>query len=121
MSATLTPTLTLQSSDATTDTLSLSVTDTLTVVAPSIGISRITLDTNTKDLVGTDSSSITYLYAKNTDSSQTIVLQQTADAKDFADLSPGEFCFFPVKGTKGIRARSAASTAVIEYGYWTKA
>jgi len=118
--ATLTPTLKLESIDTSTDTLSLSVTDSLTVTSPSVDTARVTLTTSTTDLVGTGSSSITYLYAKNTDSTQTIVLEQTADAKEFADLSPGEFCFFPVKGTKGVRAKSDASTAVLEYGYWTK-
>tara|TARA_Y100001970_G_C13913794_1_gene689870 strand:+ start:400 stop:762 length:363 start_codon:yes stop_codon:yes gene_type:complete len=118
--ATLTPTLTLVSTDTSTDSLSISVTDSLTVETPMIDVARITLTTSTTDLVGTGSSAIVYLYAKNTDSSQTVVLEQTADAKAFADLSPGEFCFFPVKGTKGVRAKSAASTAVLEYGYWTK-
>ena len=118
--ATLTPKLTLTSSDTSTDSLALEVTDTLTVTTPMIDVARVTLSTSTTDLVGTSNTSIAYLYAKNTDSTQTVVLQQTADAKDFADLSPGEFCFFPVKGTKGVRAKSAASTAVLEYGYWTK-
>ena len=39
--ATLTPTLTLESTDATSDTLSFSVTDTLTVTDPQIGLSKI--------------------------------------------------------------------------------
>ena len=43
--ATLTPTLTLTSSDATSETLNLSVTDSLTVTDPSVGISRITITT----------------------------------------------------------------------------
>ena len=118
--ATLTPTLTLTSTDTSSDSLSLSVTDTLTVAAPNIDTARVTLTTSTTDLVGTNSSAIVYLYAKNTDSTNTIILQQVAGPAFFSDLSPGEFCFFPVKGSMGVRAKSDASTAVLEYGYWTK-
>ena len=39
--ATLIPTLTLTSTDATSDSLSLSVSDSLTVVAPTVGVSKI--------------------------------------------------------------------------------
>ena len=43
--ATLTPTLTLTSTDATTDQLSFSVTDTLSVTAPHIGLAKIAATT----------------------------------------------------------------------------
>jgi hypothetical protein len=117
--ATLTPTLKLESIDTTTDTLSLTVTDSLTVTAPSIDTARVTLTTNDTDIVSTSNASITYLYAKNTDDTQVIIVE-TGGGHAFADLNPGEFCFFPIKGTKGVRASSASGTAVLEYGYWTK-
>ena len=41
--ATLTPTIKLESIDVTTDTLSLSVSDSLTVVSPMESVSRVTL------------------------------------------------------------------------------
>ena len=43
--ATLTPTLTLTSTDATTDQLSFSVTDSLSVTAPHIGLAKIAVST----------------------------------------------------------------------------
>ena len=43
--ATLTPTLTLTSTDATTDQLSFSVTDQLSVTAPHIGLAKIAVTT----------------------------------------------------------------------------
>ena len=43
--ATLKPTLSLSSTDATSDTLSFTVTDTLTVTNPSVGLSRKTITT----------------------------------------------------------------------------
>ena len=43
--ATLIPTLTLSSTDASTDLLSFSVTDSLTTKAPSVGLSTLIVDT----------------------------------------------------------------------------
>ena len=49
--ATLTPTLTLASTDATSDTLALSVTDALTITEPAIGLSKITVTTTASDSI----------------------------------------------------------------------
>ena len=118
--ATLTPTLTLTSSDATSDTLSLSVTDTLTVTAPSIGISKITITTaDNQKLVDESGSAIYYFYAKNTDTSNFVVLQTEASVQ-YARLSPGEFCFFPINAAAGLEARADTASCVLEYAYWTK-
>ena len=118
--ATLPPTLTLTSSDATSDTLSLSVTDTLTVTAPSIGISKITITTaDNQELVDEAGSAISYFYAKNTDTSNFVVLQTTASVQ-YARLSPGEFCFFPINAAAGLEARADTASCVLEYAYWTK-
>ena len=118
--AILTPKLTLSSSDATSDTLSLSVTDTLTVTAPSIGISKITITTaDNQELVDEAGSAISYFYAKNTDTSNFVVLQTTASVQ-YARLSPGEFCFFPINAAAGLEARADTASCVLEYAYWTK-
>ena len=118
--ATLTPKLTLSSSDATSDTLSLSVTDTLTITNPSIGISKITITTaDNQELVDEAGSAISYFYAKNTDTSNFVVLQTTASVQ-YARLSPGEFCFFPINAAAGLEARADTASCVLEYAYWTK-
>ena len=118
--ATLTPTLTLTSSDATSDSLSLSVTDSLTVTAPSIGISRKTITTaDDQELVDSDASGVFYFYAKNIDSSNFVILQTTASVQ-YARLSPGEFCFFPVNDGNGLEARADTASCVLEYAYWKK-
>ena len=118
--ATLNATIKLTSTNATSDNLSLSEGPALTVVAPMDSLSRKTLTTTVTNLVPTSSSAIVYFYAKNTDSTETIVLESITGTQAFSDLSPGEVCFLPVKGTIGLRAKSAANTAVLEYGYWTK-
>jgi len=118
--ATLTPTLTLTSSDATSETLSLSVTDTLTTTDPSIGISRITITTaDNQELVDEAVSGIRYFYAKNIDTTNFVILQTTASVQ-YARLSPGEFCFFPVNDGNGLEARADTASCVLEYAYWTK-
>ena len=118
--ATLTPTLTLTSSDATSDSLALSVTDSLTVTDPAVGISRITITTaDNQELVDEATSGVFYFYAKNMDSTNFVILQTTASVQ-YARLSPGEFCFFPVNDSNGLEARADTASCVLEYAYWKK-
>ena len=119
--ATLTPSLTLTSTDATSDTLSFTVDDTLTVTHPSIGLSRVTITTaDNQELVDEAVSGVRYFYAKNTDSTNFVVLQTTASVQ-YARLSPGEFAFFPINDGAGLEARADTASCVLEYAYWTKA
>mgnify|MGYP003133193170 CR=1 FL=1 len=118
--ATLTPTLTLTSSDTTSDALSLTVTDSLTTTVPNIDSTRVSVDTSGTALIASSISTINYVYIKNADSTQVVVLETVSGTQAFSDLQPGEFVFLPLKGSIGIKAKSAASTATIEYGYWTK-
>ena len=119
--ATITSKLTLDSTTVSAnETLGLAVTDTLTTTSPSVGLSQVILTTAATNLVPTSSSAVVYFYAKNTSSTQTVVFETITGTQAYADLSPGEWCFFPVKGAIGLRAKSAASTAVLEYGYWSK-
>ena len=118
--ATLKPTLTLISSDATSDALSITVTDTLTITTPSVGLSRATITTaDNQELVDEAISGVFYFYAKNLDATNFIILQTTGSAQ-YARLSPGEFCFFPVNDGNGLEARADTASCNIEYGYWKK-
>ena len=64
--ATLTPTLTLESTDATSDSLSLSVTDSLTIVSPIVNISKITATTTGGDsIIVPNLDSPRYVYLKH--------------------------------------------------------
>lgn len=118
--ATLTPTLTLSSTDATSDALSLSVSLGLTVTDPSVGISRKTITTaDNQELVDEATSGVFYFYAKNMDTTNFVVLQTTASVQ-YARLSPGEFCFFPVNDSNGLEARADTASCVLEYAYWKK-
>ena len=118
--ATLNATLTLASTDATSDALSMTVTDSLTTTTPSIGISRVTITTaDNQELVDEGTSGVFYFYAKNLDTTNFIVLQTTASVQ-YARLSPGEFAFFPVNDGNGLEARADTASCNIEYAYWKK-
>lgn len=118
--ATLKPTLTLTSTDATSDTLNFTVSDSLTVTSPSVGLSRKTITTaDNQELVDEATSGVFYFYAKNTDASNFVILQTTASVQ-YARLSPGEFAFFPVNDGNGLEARADTADCILEYAYWKK-
>jgi len=119
--ATLAPTLTLTSTNASSDTLSISVTDNLTVTAPSVNVARQSIATTGEFniLTAADNTSISYVYVKNMDSSNIITLKDDA-GNNFLDLGGGEFAFFPVKGSIGLEATANTAACVLEYAYWTK-
>jgi|7_EtaG_2_1085326.scaffolds.fasta_scaffold74424_2 hypothetical protein len=120
--ATLTPTLTLTSAadDISTDALSITITGTLTTTEPSVGLSRVSVATTGAEVIIASSVSTTsYVYLKNTDSTNIIVVKNDA-GNNIADLSPGEFAFFPLKGATGLECTSVTAPCVLEYGYWTR-
>jgi len=118
--ATLTATLALTSTDATSESLGLTVTDALSTTDPAISIARQSVDTTGQfDILTTSKADITYVYVKNIDTTNTITLK-TDGGVAHMDLSPGEFAFFPVKGAVGLEATANTAPCVLEYGYWTK-
>tara|TARA_Y100001938_G_C8012242_1_gene390651 strand:- start:188 stop:559 length:372 start_codon:yes stop_codon:yes gene_type:complete len=121
--ATLTPTLTLASTDATSDTaFTFTVTDALTVdnAGPFQGLSRKTITTaDNQELVDEATSGVFYFYAKNIDTTNFVVLQTTASVQ-YARLSPGEFCFFPINDGAGLEARADTASCVLEFAFFKK-
>ena len=113
--ATLVPTLTLTSSDTTSDELSFSVTDSLSVTGDTISVSRIALSTSDLTLL-TTSYGKSYVYFKNTDSSIVMTIQFGGDST--FTLGAGEFAFFPWNGGANIVALSASGTPLLEYALW---
>tara|TARA_R100001443_G_scaffold60781_1_gene71100 strand:+ start:338 stop:727 length:390 start_codon:yes stop_codon:yes gene_type:complete len=128
--ATLIPTLTLSSTDATTDLLSFSVTDSLSVTAPHIGLAKASVTTvgaNNIIQPATDGQTY-YVYVKHTGVdasgsavSTTLNLELTGDVV-FGKLAAGEFAFLPVGGhSLGVQLQASSGTIVAEYAYFTKA
>jgi len=116
----LIPTLTLTDSTTFSDEISFSVTDSLTVTAPAQGLTKVTITTaDNQELVDEAVSGVKYFFAKNTDASNFVVLQTTASVQ-YARLSPGEFCFFPINDGAGLEARADTASCILEYAYWAK-
>ena len=121
--ATLTPTLTLVSTDLTSNELNFSVTDSLSVTDPFRGMSN--------ETVPPTSGVVTYFYCRHTgttDGSTTTIVpvdvEETGDAA-FARLGPGEWMYVPFchhAGDVGIQFQVTTDTAVLmEYAFFTKA
>ena len=120
--ATLKPTLTISSTDATSDNLDFSVTDTLTTAAPTINLSRIDVihtGSGTEIITAAATNPHTYFYAKNTDDTNYVICR-TAAGVEWGRLAPGEFMFMAVATTVGIEFLAVTATCIVEYGYWTK-
>tara|TARA_R100000234_G_scaffold106523_1_gene77168 strand:- start:150 stop:539 length:390 start_codon:yes stop_codon:yes gene_type:complete len=128
--ATLIPTLTLASTDATTDLLSFSVTDSLSITAPHIGLAKTAVTTvgaNNIIQPATDGQTY-YVYVKHTgvdasgsDITTTLNIELTGDVV-FGKLAAGEFAFLPVGGhSLGVQLQASSGTIVAEYAYFTKA
>ena len=131
--ATLTPTITLTSTDATIDQLAFSVTDSLSVTSPLQSMSKVVATATGGDniVVPLTGGTITYFYCRHTGTTdgttattQLVDVEETGDAA-FARLGPGEFMFLPFchhAGNVGIQFQVAhASTVQMEYAFFTKA
>ena len=120
--ATLTPTLTLTSTDVTTDQLAFSVTDNLSVTAPHIGLAKIAVSTTGANNIiqpSTDGQT-RYVFIRHAGGSGTINVELTGDVK-VGKLSVGEWMFMPVGGhSLGVQLQSSTGTINAEYAYWTK-
>tara|TARA_R100000742_G_C4226496_1_gene49008 strand:+ start:254 stop:697 length:444 start_codon:yes stop_codon:yes gene_type:complete len=145
--ATLTPTLTLASTDIFTDQpLALTVTDSLTVSAPMTDISRMNSDddigSGTGVIIDEVDTNTYYVYVKHTGilASDGIT---TASSTDYITLGnednalsrmiilyPGEFAFFPVVGNNdtsddgdevgGLKIHAASAAVQVNYGFWKR-
>ena len=116
----LVPTLTITDTTTFSDDISFSVTDSVTVTAPAQGLTLATITTaDNQELVDEAVSGARYFFARNTDSTNFVILQTTGSVQ-YARLSPGEFCFCPINDGAGLEARADTASCVLEYAYWAK-
>ena len=111
--ATLTPTLILNSTDATTDVLNFSVTDSLNITGDVVSLNRVALSTGDLTLLAAASYTKSYVYLKNTDSSISIQVKFGSTANIL--LAAEEFAFFPWDSGNNIVVASVSGTPVLEY------
>ena len=118
--ATLTPKLTLTSSDTSTDSLLLSVDDSLTVTTPMVDIGRTSVShSSATTILSASNSTTTYIYAKNIDTTNHVKIYTGADEL-YGILWPGEFLFVPIIDGEGFKLQANNAACIVEYGYWTK-
>jgi hypothetical protein len=131
--ATLKKTLTLTSTAGTNGVsedanLALSVSDTLSVTDPSVGISKLACSAAGGDnIILPSSTNKRWVYIKNTgldslDAATTASIQvETGDSAGIITLDTDEFCFFPFKIATGglLQIEASSGTVVVEYAYWT--
>ena len=114
--ATLIPTLTLTSTDALSDELSFSVTDSLAIAQKVVGLSRATTSTSDLTLFASGSYSRSYVYLKNMD--ETIAMDVDFGSTASFNLAAGEFAFFPWHGSQNIVVAADSGTPILEYALW---
>ena len=102
--ATLTAKLTLTSANATTDSLNLNVSETLTVGEPAVNVSRVSV-----------------LHSAATDILVAANAVTTGAAELFGILWPNQWMFINILDAEGLKAQANNATCIVEYGYWTKA
>ena len=128
--ATLIPTLTLTSTDATSDTLNFSAIDTLTTTAPNVNLSQIVVDTTGANniIVAANDNKQSWVYIKHTGTTDgSTATTAHCDVEITGDvavgtLKPGEFCWFPFCGngaSKGVQLQAVGSSVQMEYAYWS--
>jgi hypothetical protein len=127
----LVPTLTIKDSTSFSDEVSFSVTDSLTVTAPSQSVSTI-IATNTganNIIVADTGGAIVWLFVRHTGTTDGSVattrqvdIEFTTD-EGIARLSAGEWLFMPVShagASVGVQLQvNHASNVQMEYAYWT--
>ena len=111
--ATLIPVLTLTSADVTSDALSFTVTDSLTIANKVIAPSRVKTSTSDLTLFASGSYSRSYVYLKNMD--ETIAIDIDFGSTASFNIRPGEFACFPWHASQNIVVAADSGTPVLEY------
>jgi len=118
--ATLVQKLTLTSSNSSSDSLNLVASDILTTTIPHQGLTRVAITTSdNQEIVDEAVSGDFYVYVKNLDATNFVILQTTASGV-WGKLSAGECAFFPVHTGIGLELRADTATCNVEYAYWKK-
>tara|TARA_A200000159_G_C7139097_1_gene262286 strand:- start:157 stop:573 length:417 start_codon:yes stop_codon:yes gene_type:complete len=135
--ATITARLTLTGTGTTSDVLNIDKSKALSVTNPTVqvGTTKLTaaFATTIDDLNGTKNTVDTYLYIMNTSSgSETVHAQVVATAtctesgtatvtqSPLIKLAKGEFAIVPLEAAAKVQFKGSATTAIMEYGFWTK-
>jgi len=118
--ATLTATLTLGSSNTiSNESLALTISKDHTVEKPLVNSGSVLATAAGAVAVFAATAGVRYVYAKNTDNSNSADLQRTA-GPSVVSLGPGEFCFLPWVSSTGLSAQGIGGDVTVEYAFFTK-
>jgi hypothetical protein len=114
--ATLNTTLTLSSSDISADeTLSISLTDALSVLGPSVSFQVVTSSTGTVFAAAANyTTSYVLIYNTSTTGGERIVIEKADGGDEYMKLEPSEFAFFPWAAEVDLAADSLSGTPTLE-------
>jgi len=133
--ATLTPTLTInEGTPLGSVATSFTQTINLTTAAPSIGLTRCSSAVDFGDGAGViipeENATVCYVYVKHlgtlasngaTTSTNLLTVDcDDADAGMRLTLGAGEFAFFPLTASEGLKVAAATAAVNIEFAYWSK-
>jgi hypothetical protein len=123
MAATLTPTLTLSSTDLSdVETFSFSVDDSLSIAGQQFS-RQVVVSATRANLLLAAGYTKSYVFIKNLDTSIVVSIGMDTEADDtidedatdvFMTLGPGEFAFFPWAATYNLHADAASGTPTLE-------
>ena len=120
--ATLTPTLTLASTDYGSDALNFTETDRLTTAEPTTGISRQSIATGSAQDVLASNSAFSYLYIQNISSTNAAAfIQVKLGGNAVIRLDVGEFAFVPMYSGLTVQAEAYTAACVLEFAQFSKA
>ena len=102
--------------------INLSVSDSLSVEAPSKGVSRIDASAGVAvPLLAAGSAGTTFFYIKNNNTTGTASLQiEVAGGTDYGTLENGEWAWIPVDTQAGVSVVAAGATVEVEYAFWSR-
>lgn len=114
--ATLNTTLTLSSTDISADeTLSVSLTDALTVAGQSFSFQVVTTSTGTVFAAAANfTKSYVLLYNTSSTASEIITIEKADGGDEYMELAGGEFAFFPWSSDVDLAADSESGTPTLE-------
>tara|TARA_R110002167_G_scaffold240926_1_gene446088 strand:- start:145 stop:507 length:363 start_codon:yes stop_codon:yes gene_type:complete len=119
--ASLTTNIVINSSDALSDRLSLSLANTISITDPS-EMSRVSILHSAPTELAAASTGAHYVYIKNISSTNTKPVDiRTAAGTAYGQLSTGEFTWIPCKINIGVEVIAIDETVIVEYAIFKKA
>ena len=113
-------TLSLSSTDVASDSLSFTVTDSLTIAEPIVNVSRKSIATGSAQGVLASNSAFSHVYLKCVSSTNAAAfIQIKLGTAAVIKLRVGEFAFFPFYSGLVLEAEAYTAAAVLEYAQYS--